>query len=129
MLSGQRDERLDALVDRSDRVRHVGHVPHDQLPGLYRAATGLIFPSLYEGFGLPPVEAMACGCPVAAADAGSLPEIVGDDGVLFDPLDLDAIASAMQTLWEGDGERRRSLRFSWRAAAERHVEIYRGVLA
>ena len=114
----------------------MGHVPHDQLPGLYRAATGLIFPSLYEGFGLPPVEAMACGCPVAAADAGSLPEIVGDAGLLFDPRDTEAMAAAMRALWDGEADRERlsragrerSLRFSWRVAAERHREIYAGVL-
>ena len=118
-------------------MRHLGHVPHDQLPGLYRAASGLIFPSLYEGFGLPPLEAMACGCPVAAADAGSLPEIVGDAGVLFDPRDPEAMATAMRTLWESREDRERlsraglerSRRFSWSAAARRHREIYARALA
>ncbi len=143
VLSGQDYGRLAGLMERAralgvgDRVRHVGHVPHAAVPELYRSATGLIFPSLYEGFGLPPLEAMACGCPVAAADAGSLPEIVGDAGLLFDPHDAEAMGSAMRTLWEDEGERERlslagrerSLRFTWRAAAERHREVYSGVLA
>ena len=62
---------------------------------LYRRAACLVFPSLYEGFGLPPLEAMACGCPVAAAGVGSLPEVCGDAAVLFDPLDPEAIAAGV----------------------------------
>ena len=66
-----------------------------ELVELYRRAACLVFPSLYEGFGLPPIEAMACGCPVAAAAAGSLPEVCGDAAVLFDPLDPEAIAAGI----------------------------------
>ena len=70
-----------------DGVETRGGVSADELVALYRRASALVFPSLYEGFGLPPVEAMACGCPVAASNAGSLPEVVGDAAVLFDPYD------------------------------------------
>lgn len=134
VLSGQDYGRLDGLLERArelgvaERVTHIGHVPHDDLPGVYRAAAGLVFPSLYEGFGVPPLEAMACGCAVAVSDAASLPEVVGDVGIAFDPRDPGAIAEAMTALWEGEFspeagiERARS--FSWRVAAERHRAIY-----
>ncbi len=71
----------------SPRASRHAPFPGAELVGLYQRAACLVFPSLYEGFGLPPVEAMACGCPVAAAAAGSLPEVCGDAAVLFDPLD------------------------------------------
>ena len=69
-----------------------GHVTPEELVSLYRRASALVFPSLYEGFGQPPLEAMACGCPVASSNAGSLPEICGDAARLFDPEDVSAIA-------------------------------------
>ena len=138
VLSGQDYGRLGPLLARAEklgvagRVRHVGHVPHDTLPVLYRSATGLIFPSLYEGFGMPPVEAMACGCPVAVADSASLPEVAGGAAVTFDPRSPRGIADAMERVWS-DAQLRASLRerglerartFSWRVAAERHRAIY-----
>ena len=118
-----------------DRVRHLGHVPHDTLAPLLRSATGLVFPSLYEGFGAPPVEAMACGCPVAVSDRGSLPEVTGDAALLFDPESPPSIAAAMTRLMEDEAERerlreaglRRAAGYTWAAAAERHRAIYAGV--
>ncbi len=68
------------------------------LPALYGGALGFVFPSLYEGFGLPPLEAMACGTPVAASNATSIPEVVGDAGLLFDPYNVDEMAGAMERL-------------------------------
>jgi glycosyltransferase involved in cell wall biosynthesis len=142
VLSGQDYGRLPGLMEAAraagvaERVRHVGHVPHGGVAALYRSATAVIFPSLYEGFGLPPLEAMAAGCPVAVARAGSLPEVVGDAGLLFDPRDAEAMAESIRALWDDDAERERlsragrerSLGFSWQAAAERHVAAYRGLL-
>ena len=71
----------------------------DELVRLYRTASALVFPSLYEGFGLPPLEAMACGCPVAASDAGALPEVLGDAAATFDPTEPEAIAAAARKSW------------------------------
>ena len=104
-------------------------VSGDELVELYRRAACLVFPSLYEGFGLPPVEAMACGCPVAAAAAGSMPEVCGDAAVLFDPLDPAAIAAGVgEALTRSDELTERGLRraaaFTWDATARAHDRIY-----
>ena len=106
-----------------------GGVSTDELVSLYRRASALVFPSLYEGFGLPPVEAMACGCPVAASDAGSLPEVVGDAAVIFDPREPASIAAGIsETLDRGDELRGRGLAraagFTWDATARAHDRVY-----
>ena len=104
------------------------NVTTDELIALYRRASCIVFPSLYEGFGLPPLEAMACGCPVAASRAGSLPEICGDAAVLFDPLDPERSqpASTRRSRCLG-AERRgptRAARFTWDATARAHDAVY-----
>jgi glycosyltransferase involved in cell wall biosynthesis len=105
-------------------------VPRDELVGLYRRAAALVFPSLYEGFGQPPLEAMACGCPVACSDAASLPEVVGAAARLFDPNDPEAIAAAVLEVlaapdeWSVRGLERARL-FSWEATARAHEDVYR----
>jgi glycosyltransferase involved in cell wall biosynthesis len=100
-----------------------------ELVELYRRAACLVFPSLYEGFGLPPVEAMACGCPVAAAATGALPEVCGDAAVLFDPLDPEAIAAAVDEALARSTELserglRRASTFTWEETARAHDRIY-----
>ena len=102
------------------------------LASLYRRAACLVYPSLYEGLGLPPLEAMACGCPVAAANVAALPETVGEAAVLFDPLDPDAMAEAILETDERRAELRelglaRAAGFTWAEAARRHEEVYRSV--
>jgi glycosyltransferase involved in cell wall biosynthesis len=104
-------------------------VPGAELVELYRRAACLVFPSLYEGFGLPPVEAMACGCPVAAADVGSLPEVCGGAAVLFDPRDPGAIAAGVDEALTRSAELselglRRAATFTWDETARAHDRIY-----
>jgi glycosyltransferase involved in cell wall biosynthesis len=110
-------------------VRVVGRVSPDELARLYRTAAALVFPSLYEGFGQPPLEAMACGCPVACSNAASLPEVCGDAARLFEPSSPDAIAEAVdEVLRDPDEWRRRGIerasRFTWEATARAHDEVY-----
>lgn len=115
-------------------VRVAGLVGGDELARLYRRAACLVFPSLYEGFGAPPLEAMASGCPVACARAASLPEVVGDAAVLFDPLDVDAIAAGIhEALARADELRARGLEhasgFTWDASAAAHEAVYESLVS
>jgi glycosyltransferase involved in cell wall biosynthesis len=96
-------------------IVQAGRLDDGQLKALYQHATGLVFPSLYEGFGLPPLEAMSCGCPVAASDAAAIPEICGDAALYFDPASVEQMAAAMQSLLD-DAPLRERLR---RAGAQR----------
>jgi glycosyltransferase involved in cell wall biosynthesis len=124
------DRDLEAQAQRlgvSDQVSLRGRVADEELRDLYRHCAVLLFPSLYEGFGLPPLEAMACGAPVIASNRASLPEVVGDGGLLLSPDDPDAWANAVETLASDEHQRAeltgrgraRAARFSWDAAAER----------
>jgi glycosyltransferase involved in cell wall biosynthesis len=104
-------------------VRELGHVDDNELPALYAGAAAFVLPSLYEGFGLPCLEAMACGTPVVASDRASLPEVCGDAALLVDPLDQASIADAVMAAMGSDQLRERGLRraaeFSWdRTASE-----------
>lgn len=118
-------------------VRFFGFVPDETLAVLYRLASVFVFPSLYEGFGLPPLEAMASGTPVITSNVSSLPEVVGDAAILVDPYDTEAIADAMARVL-GDDALSASLRarglarahhFSWERSVGRVREIYGEVLA
>jgi len=108
-----------AAADAQDGIYRVGFVPDSKLKALYENAAGLLLPSIYEGFGFPAVEAMACGCPVAAASMASLPEVCGDAAHFFDPLRIDEIGRVMEILLL-DPEHRAILR---RRGAE-HVQRY-----
>jgi glycosyltransferase involved in cell wall biosynthesis len=118
-------------------VRFLGFVPDPTLAVLYRLAAAFVFPSLYEGFGLPPLEAMASGTPVITSNVSSLPEVVGDAAILIDPYDPEAIADAMRRLLSdpvlrADMSRRglaRARHFSWERSIQRVREIYGEVLA
>lgn len=91
-----------------DRVRFLGYVPDDDLPGLYCGAEVFIFPSLYEGFGLPPLEAMACGCPVVVSNTSSLPEVCGDAAYYVDPYEIESIVEGIRAV-VSDSELKRNL--------------------
>jgi len=118
-----------------DWVRFIGQVGEEEKPALYRGAVAFIFPSRYEGFGLPPLEAMACGVPVVGSDVASIPEVVGDAGVLLDPDDAAGMAGAVIQLARDPDFRaelsRRALaqaaRFSWERTARETLAAYREV--
>ena len=117
-------------------VRFVGPVAEEDKPAFYRGAVAFVFPSRYEGFGLPPLEAMACGTPVVGSDAASLPEVVGDAGVLLDPDDAEGMAGALIQLVQERRFRaelsRRALvqaaRFSWERTARETLTAYKDVM-
>ena len=110
-------------------ARSLGHVSRGELVGLFQRAAALVFPSLYEGFGQPPLEAMACGCPVACSNAASLPEVVGDAARLFDPTSTEELVDAIEdVLANADDWRRKGIEraagFSWEETARLHEEVY-----
>jgi len=117
---------------RSPNVLPLGYVTDEQLVGLYNLADFCVCPSLYEGFGLPAVEAMACGTPVAVADTSSLREVVGSAGLLFDPLEVDQMAAAVHRLAMepllrdelAQAGLEQSRRFSWDRSAAQLEELY-----
>jgi glycosyltransferase involved in cell wall biosynthesis len=117
------------------RVVFTGWVPEEDKPALYSGARALVFPSLYEGFGLPPLEALACGTPVIASNKGSLPEIVGEGGLLVEPDDVEGLAGAMEKLL-ADNDLQTDLRqkglahaakFSWEKTARETMAVYQEV--
>jgi glycosyltransferase involved in cell wall biosynthesis len=123
----------------SERVRFTGKVPTASLKALYRESAVAVLPSLYEGFGLPAAEAMACETPVVATSVGALPEVVGTEGAgrLVPPRDPEALAAAIRELLEDPEQRAEMGRkgrqrveelFSWEKVAERTVSVYRELL-
>jgi alpha-1,3-rhamnosyl/mannosyltransferase len=139
IIAGAWDDRYPEVKERAQRlnlgdaVRFLGPVDDADLPALYSGCTLFVFPSIYEGFGLPVLEAMACGAPVVCSNASSLPEAAGDAALLFDPLDVDAIAHTLRRPLEDEALRRslaaRSLqqaaRFSWQRTAQETLRLYR----
>ena len=119
-----------------NRVIWLGYVPDDLLPNLYSEATAFIFPSLYEGFGLPLVEAMACGCPTISSNMASLPEIGGKAAHFFDPTEISDMAEAIKKVCE-DSEYQQTLaqrgtkqakNFSWESSTKKHMDLFETVL-
>ena len=121
----------------TQRVIFTGYVPDQDAVALMNAATLFVFPSLYEGFGLPALEAMACGTPVVCSDTSSLPEVVGDAAVTVSPTDVAALAAALQSVWSRPDVRAglrarglaRAATFSWERAAAQTANVYREVVA
>ncbi|KAB8139840.1 glycosyltransferase family 4 protein [Chloroflexia bacterium SDU3-3] len=134
--SGEIDAAMTEL-DLEPHVRFTGYFDDADLPTLYSAAEAFVFPSLYEGFGLPPLEAMACGTPVITSSASSLPEVVGDAALVGDPYDLAWLADAMVRAYRDSGLRRmlrsrgleRAKLFSWEKTAQATFRIYQAALA
>jgi glycosyltransferase involved in cell wall biosynthesis len=141
VVAGAWDDRYPQAKQRAselgvaERVRFIGSITDVDLPVLYSSADVFVTASLYEGFGLPILEAMACGTPVISSRASSLPEVVGDAGLLFDPASVEAIALAIQHI-TSDAQLRMNLKqrgldrakqFTWPRAAERTLAVYRSV--
>jgi glycosyltransferase involved in cell wall biosynthesis len=132
------EDSLKAAVEHGveDKVRFTDFVPDEDLPGLYTLSTCFVYPSFFEGFGIPPLEAMQCGSPVITGNRTSLPEVVGDAGILVDPFDVTSIADAIDRLL-GDSQLREGLRrkgferaklFSWKRAARETLDIFEKVM-
>lgn len=132
-------EGLFQLVDElkmHDEVIFTGYVEDDDIPPLYNAATVFAFPSLYEGFGLPPLEAMACGTPVISSNTSSMPEVVGEAGILIAPGDTDAWVDALirvinnQKQWQAmrDKGLKQAKKFSWEKCARETIAVYEKVV-
>jgi glycosyltransferase involved in cell wall biosynthesis len=135
---GHRAERELASIARyglEDDVVLVGRVPDEDLPPIYSLADVFVFPSLYEGFGIPLLEAMACGCPVVTSTAGSCPEVVGDAAVIVDPGNVEAIAAAVDDLLNNPSlaqtmiakGRERARAFTWEQCARDTIAVFEQV--
>ena len=119
--------------NRTPNVKFLPFIPDDEMPLLYNCAKLFVFPSLYEGFGLPPLECMACGVPVITSNSASLPEVVGDAGIMCDANDVDCFKDAILHLLTDDSERdklrakgiARAKSFSWTETAKRTIAIYK----
>ena len=139
VLCGMRGWQTEPILEAmrtspaADRILHLDYVDDTDLASLYGQAEALLFPSLYEGFGLPPVEAMRQGCPVIASDGGSLPEVVGNGGVVVPTDDPDRWTEAIERLFSSPDHRAklinaghtRAAGFSWRRCAEQTWDVYR----
>ncbi|WP_404791363.1 glycosyltransferase family 4 protein [Altericista sp. CCNU0014] len=127
---------IQKIPELQSRVIFTGYIPDVDLSAIYSGATAFIYPSLYEGFGLPPLEAMQCGVPVISSIASSLPEVVGNAGLMIDPLDQDALCQALLTVGSDSLLRSklsqlsldRARKFSWLYCAEQTVQVYRTVV-
>jgi glycosyltransferase involved in cell wall biosynthesis len=143
VIVGQKAWLYKHIFHEAHRSRYVGdiiftdYVPENDLIVLYSGATAFVYPSLFEGFGLPVLEAMACGAPVITSNSSSLPEVVGDAGVMVDPYDEEALAKAVQRVVE-DPRLRAQLseqgllqarKFSWRRTAELTLAVYEEVVS
>ncbi len=135
VATSARDDLLKKIeaLGLQNTVRILGYLPYDKLPVIYNLARVMVFPSLFEGFGMPVLEAMACGCPVACSNVTSLPEVGGDAVRYFDPVSPEQIADTVIKLWNDDaallelrakGIERAGL-FSWEKTARETLEVYR----
>jgi len=135
-LDGWGTKEVNDAISRAahgDRIRRVGYVPDDAVPALLRQAAAVAYPSLDEGFGLPALEALACGAPLVTTKGTAMAEVTGDAALLIPPGDAAALAQALDALVKGgpDIDRLRQTgpevasHYTWEASAEAHAEVYR----
>jgi glycosyltransferase involved in cell wall biosynthesis len=135
-FEGWKNKKVLRLIKKFEKdVVFLGYLPDAEIAMLYNLATLFIFPSFYEGFGMPPTEAMACGCPVLVSNTASLPEVCQDAAKYFDPHDPEDIAEGISTLLSDDALRdalsikglKRAEAFKWKRSALEHLEIFKGL--
>jgi alpha-1,3-rhamnosyl/mannosyltransferase len=123
--AGWKSEAIQRAISKNPNVRLIGYVSRELLPAIYEASSLFVFPSLYEGFGMPVLEAMAAGAPIIASNVSALPEVLGDTGILVDPDDISAMAEAIESILAdpqtaalmGSSARQRARRFTWEKCA------------
>jgi glycosyltransferase involved in cell wall biosynthesis len=141
IIAGKKGWLYDGIFEKArsltDNIHFTGYIPEEDKPGLLAGALFFCFPSLYEGFGLPPLEAMACGTPVLCSNAASLPEVVGDAGLLVDPFSVEEIADGMERLYTNEILRTdmkqkgitQAARFDWERSSGELFKIYESLEA
>jgi glycosyltransferase involved in cell wall biosynthesis len=130
-----REQRQIADLKLTTRIHHYHHASDTHLAKLYRCSVAFVYPSLYEGFGIPPLEAMACGTVVVAANSSSIPEVVGDAGILFEPKAVEDLADILLELLDSPSKREdmitkgfdRNQQFSWDKTAAKTMEVYKSL--
>jgi glycosyltransferase involved in cell wall biosynthesis len=131
----EEEKKLIADLKLTERIVHYGFATDSQLAKLYRCSVAFIYPSLYEGFGIPPLEAMACGTAVVASNRSSIPEVVGDGGILFNPESAEDLTEILLSLSRDSTlreklvskGRQRASNFSWEKTVDETVAVYKSV--
>src|SRR3989344_930681 len=129
--------RIQELSEKDKNVFRLGFIPQEDLVALYNTATLFVMPSIYEGFGLPILEAMSCGCPVVASKGGSLPEVVGEAGRFVDPYDVESIANGIKEVFNDPSLQKelsqkgiiQAKKFTWEKTVEKTMGVYKSVVA
>ncbi|BAF70492.1 glycosyltransferase family 4 protein [Nitratiruptor sp. SB155-2] len=134
-FKGWENKEIMQIIEQ-ENIRYLGYVSENDLVGLYNLASVFVYPSFYEGFGLPPLEAMSCQTATIVSDVASLPEVCGDAALYIDPYDVDDIALKLQFLLEdrkkseslAEAGRKRALQFDWEKTADKHMELFERVV-
>jgi glycosyltransferase involved in cell wall biosynthesis len=134
-LFDDREQQQITELKLTNRIQHYHHASDTHLAKLYRCSVAFVYPSLYEGFGIPPLEAMACGTVVVAANSSSIPEVIGDAGILFEPKAVEDLADILLDLLDSPNKRAlliakgcdRHQQFSWDKTALQTFEVYRSL--
>ena len=136
-LFNEAEQRQIAELQLTDRIQHYKYASDTHLAKLYRCSVAFVYPSRYEGFGIPPLEAMACGTVVVAANSSSIPEVVGDAGILFDPMSVSDLADILIDLIDSPSQRERLIAkggerhqlFSWEKTTTKTVTVYHSLIS